>query len=312
MSLAQGQEVRQTAEGYNAAAMNPPAQRPPVVASVLGHRHVEMAILCLGSLQRLSAEPVMLRLHDDGSLGGRDRERLNLELGEPEIVSRAEADERASELLATRPSLRAFRQANPLALKLVDVMLWAGDELTYCDSDVLFLRPFTGLFQHLPEIGPGALFMTDRQNAYSLRSWHLLRYPRLRLPRRLNSGLIAFRAAGYDPDFLEWYLSRPELGFAPVWVEQTAWALLAGQVPCRLLDPRQVRIPLPGETPSAEAAESAGTVALHFVSSVRSLLADYEDDSMAAGVPVAIRSLPAERCSALDIAATELRRRLAR
>jgi hypothetical protein len=304
--------VRITPKGYNAAAVNPPAQRPLVVASVLGHRHVEMAILCLGSLRRLSAEPVMLRLHDDGSLDGRDRERLNEELGEPEIVSRAQADERTSEWLAPRPALRAFRRANPLALKLVDAMLWAGDELTYCDSDVLFLRPFTGLFQHLPDSGPGALFMTDRQNAYSLRSWHLLRYPRLRLPQRLNSGLIAFRAAGYDPDLLEWYLSRPELGFAPVWVEQTAWALLAGQVPCRLLDPLQVRIPFPGETPGAETAESTGTVALHFVSSVRSLLADYEDDSMAAGEPVVIRSLPARRCGAFDLAATEIRRRLAR
>jgi len=283
-----------------------------VVASVLGHRHVEMAILCLGSLKRLSAEPVMLRLHDDGSLDGRDRERLNLELGEPEIVPRAEADERTSEFLANRPALHAFRQTNPLALKLVDAMLWAGDELTYCDTDVLFLRPFTGLFRHLPETGPGVLFMTDRQNAYSLRSWHLLRHGRLRLPQKLNSGLIAFRAEGYDPDFLEWYLSRPEFAFAPVWVEQTAWALLAGQVPCRLLDPLQIRIPLPGEAPGSEAAKSAGIVALHFVSSVRSLLADYEDDSIAGGEPVVIRSLPAERCSIFDLAATELRRRLAR
>jgi len=271
-----------------------------------------MAILCLGSLQRLSAEPVMLRLHDDGSLDGRDRERLNLELGEPEIVPRAEADERTSDLLVNRPALRAFRQANPLALKLVDAMLWAGDELNYCDNDVLFLRPFTGLFHHLPESGPGALFMTARQNAYSLRSWHLLRYPRLRPPRRLNSGLIAFRAEGYDSDLLEWYFSRPELGFAPVWMEQTAWALLAGQVPCRLLDPLQVRIPFPGETPSAETAESTGIVALHFVLSVRSLLADYEDDSMAGGEPVVIRSLPAEPCSVLDLATTELLRRLSR
>src|SRR5579864_7907589 len=87
------------------------------VATLLGHAHVEMALLCLGSLLRFSATPLRLRIHDDGSLTRADLERL-AGLGQPEIVSRQEADDRLAEVLAARPATRAFRAANPLALKL--------------------------------------------------------------------------------------------------------------------------------------------------------------------------------------------------
>jgi hypothetical protein len=241
-----------------------------------------------------------LRLHDDGTLTGEDRESLTAGFGPCAFVDRAAADERAADLLAARPALRAFRRANPLALKLVDAVLWAGEELAFCDTDLLFLRPFRGLFRLPPEAG--ALFMSDRQNAYSVRSWHLLARRRLRLPRRANTGIVVYRTAAYDPDLLEWYLSRPEHLFAPVWVEQTAWALLGWRAGCRLLDPAQVAIPLPG-VPAGEE-----TVALHFVSPVRTLLAEYPPLAVADAPPVEIRSRPARRCRALDLAADEARR----
>src|SRR5436305_5385576 len=96
------------------------AAPPREVATVLGHTHVEMAIVCLGSLLRHSAEELTLRLHDDGSLTAADLERLAAGLGGPQVVRRAAADERAETFLAHHPALRAFRRANPLALKLVD------------------------------------------------------------------------------------------------------------------------------------------------------------------------------------------------
>jgi hypothetical protein len=272
------------------------------VASLLGHAHVEMAVLCLGSLLRGSAEPLALRLHDDGSLTAADRERLAAALNDPEIIPRAEADERVAEVLARRPGLAAFRRRNPLALKLIDAVLCAGPELAYCDTDVLFLRPFSGLF---PD-GAGAVFMADHQNAYSVRSWHLLRHRRLRLPRHVNSGVIHFPTAAWDPDLLEWYLGRPEFGFAPVWAEQTAWALLGARIDCRLFDPQQIRIP------DREMEDGEGIVALHFVGPVRSLLAEWAGRGFADGPPVPIGRVAAGRCGVLDLALTEARRRLGR
>ena len=335
---------------------------PRLVSTLLGHAHVEMGLLCLGSLLRFSAEPLRLRVHDDGSLTAADRERLAAALGEPEVVPRRVADERVEELLAARPAARAFRRENPLALKLFDLPVFAGThegagtgkeagagergstgkeaaaeegasvgegagldaedgEIRYCDSDVLFLRPFRGLFD-LPA-GAGALFMRDPQNAYSVRSWHLLREPRLRLAAHVNSGIIVFRRRCFDLDLAEWFLAQPKYRFAPVWVEQTCWALLAQPAGCRLLDPAAVAIPLTGGPAAAR------QVALHFVSPVRGLLPAYarglpeqhggagpgDGRSMApeaGAAAIDVGSLPAPELSALALAATEVRRRLRR
>lgn len=276
-----------------------------VIAVLLGHTHVEMALACLGSLLRCSAEPLRLRIHEDGTLTGEDRDRLAAGLGEPEFVSRAEADVRVEAVLVGRPALRAFRGANPLALKLVDVPLLAGDDLAYCDSDVLFLRPFSGLFS-FPGKETGAVFMSDRQNAYSVRSWHLLRHGRLRLPCRINSGVLLFRTRFYDPDLLEWYFRRPEFQFAPVWAEQTAWALLGQRAGCRLWEPRLIRLP--------EGDDPGDAVALHFVSPLRSLLPRVLGQALGRSgePPVSVGTVRARRCHAWDLAWTEARRRLAR
>lgn len=301
------------------------ANRRPV-STLLGHAHVDMALVCLGSLLRCSASPVRLRIHDDGSLTAADLERLAAGLGEPAVLPRREADERLADRLAGRPAARAFRFANPLALKLLDVPLLAeaaaGEPLAYCDADVLFLRPFSGLFELPP--AAGALFMHDPQNAYSVRSWHLLRERRLRLAGHVNTGVIACRAGCFDLDLVEWFLSRPQYRFAPVWVEQTCWALLGGQAGCRLLDPAAVSIPVPGREPPA------GQVALHFVSPVRGLLGRYTErlaerrppaaPEPPAGLepplvpepPVEVRSFPAPRLTARALAATEWRRRYGR
>jgi hypothetical protein len=252
-----------------------------------------------------------LRLHDDGTLAADDVERLAAELRDPEIVPRAEADERASAFLARHPALRELRRRNVLALKLIDTVMYSGEELAFCDTDVLFLRPFTGLFEQLRETGAGAVFMSDWQNAYSLRSWHLFRHSVLRLPLRANTGLMAFRTAGYDLDLLEWYVARQEFQFCPVWMEQTAWVLLGMREECRIFEPEQIAIPRPGAAPRADRR-----VALHFTSTVRDLLplwaplAGCEEPDPR--LPVSIRSAPAGRCRAFNLAVTESRRVLKR
>jgi len=150
--------------------------------------------------------------------------------------------------------------------------------------------------------------MSDVQNAYSVRSWHLLRHRRMRLPARANSGLILYRTRSFDPDLVEWYLSRREFQFAPPWTEQTAWALLAQRAGCWLFDSRQIAIP------GAQKPLPAEAVALHFVSPVRSRLAEAVPSALdrRSEPPIEIRSAPARPLSPLGLAATEARRALRR
>lgn len=276
--------------------------------TLLGHAHVEMALLCLGSLLAYSAEPLRLRIHDDGTLTEKDRARLAAGLGEPDFVPRDEAEERLASLLAFRPAIRELRRTNPLGLKLVDAPLLAPEErLLFCDSDVLFFRPFSGLWG---EEG-AAVFLRDDQNAYSVRSWHVLREPRLRLAGRVNTGIVGFPRVIYDLDLLEWFLARPEYQRTPVWVEQTAWALLGARSGSRFVDPLRVR--LPGDRPEPAHLPDE-TVALHFVSPRRVLLPAYQRRLRdRRGEPaVALETVPAPLCHWWDLAATEVRRRWSR
>lgn len=282
------------------------APHPKVVTSLLGHAHVEMALLCLGSLLAYSAEPLRLRIHDDGTLTEEDRARLAAELGEPGIVGRAEAEEQLEEHLASRPATRALRRTNPLGLKLVDALVLApGERLLFCDSDVLFFRPFSGLWGG----GGETVFLRDLQNAYSVRSWQLLREPRLRLAGHVNTGIVSFPREAYDADLLEWFLARPEYQKTPVWVEQTAWALLGARTGCRLADPARVRLPEDRvELPDL----SEDIVALHFVSPRRALLPLYAGRARdrRGEAPVALKTVPAPSCRWWNLAASEARRRL--
>lgn len=281
---------------------------PRIVASLLGSAQVEMAIACLGSLLASSHEPLALRLHEDGTLGPRERVRLAATLREPEIISRAEADERTAPWLANRPALAARRRRHPLFLKLVDLVALSGAEesVAYVDADVLFQRPFTELFAELPP-DQGAVFMADIQNAYSVRSWHLLREPRLKLPARLNSGVLQFRTNAFDPDLLEWFAGKTEYHFSPPWIEQTAWALLAHRAGCWLYDSRQITIPSPAGPLPTDA------VALHFVGPVRARLAEaLATPRRPVENPIPIERNPARRLTPWALAATEAGRVLRR
>jgi hypothetical protein len=278
--------------------------QPLVVTTLLGRAQTPAALACLGSLRRLMTEPFRLRIHDDGTL----KEEELADLAPFETIPRREADSRMEEILARHPACRAYRRVNPLALKLLDAPLLAGEEsLAFCDGDVLFLRPFEDLFAWPgPEVG--AVTMADLQDAYSVRSWHLLLDRRLRLPRRINTGLVHFRTALYDLDLVEWFLGRSGYLRTPVWVEQTAWALLAARAGCRVYDPRQVAFPEPPARVPGDA------VALHFISPRRDLLPVYLSTvpDRTGEPPAVIRTIPARRCGWAALAGSEGRRLLAR
>jgi hypothetical protein len=274
------------------------------VATLVGRRQLAMAQACLSSLRRTAVTPIQNVVHSDGSLGECEYDALAGTLEGVAFVRSPEADERVHEALTRHPACRAYRDGDVLARKLLDIALVEeGADIVYCDADVLFLRPFEGLFQR-PD-GVDAVFQADAQEAYSVRSWDFLRHPDLRLRSRVNTGIVVYRRAAFDLDLLEWFLSRSTWRRTPEWLEQTAWALLAGRQSCHLLDPTQIAL---------AGVPSSDPVAIHFVSSRREglepALRAWRDRS--SEVPERVRSHPAPRCGPLRLLRSELRRRLAR
>jgi len=279
------------------------------VSCLVCHRDVETALLCLNSLLRCARQPLRLVLHDDGSLTDEDADRLQECLGAgaagaPTLIRRAEADARMAEVLRGRPASLRYRDRHLLALKLLDAFHLndASETFCYCDSDILFLQPFTGLFE---PAAPAAVFASDISDAYSIR-YGLLAEPGLLLPRRLNTGVFRIRRACYDPDLVEWFVSKPRHLAKLYFAEQTCWALLAFRAGGELISGEQISVVRPG------VGADAGRIALHYAGrskfglSAATAPRGGSGDAPNAQPPAVIQTAPMRRCSAWRVAGREV------
>lgn len=281
------------------------------VRTLIGHKQVDVGLRCLGSLLSYSSEPISLVVHDDGTLTSADRARFTHELDGVSILSRAEADAVVLPLLNRFPNCTKYRRRHPLALKLIDTALIETADLAYCDSDILFLKPFTHLYSW-PGGSGAAVFMQDTQEAYSLYPWHAHPLGKIKVPQRINSGLILFRSSEYDLDFLEWLLGQPQLEHVfekrPHWIEQTCWAALGRRVGCYVWNSRQLLI-----ANQKMDHVTDDTVGIHFVAAYRGnlkLFSKQNSTSLVAAQAVGIKAAPATRSSSFRLLAQDIKRRL--
>jgi hypothetical protein len=286
-------------------------QAERTVRTLIGHKQVEVGLKCLASLVRFSAEPLSLILHDDGTLTPEDHEKLTSGLQGASVLTRAEADSVVIPLLAKYSKCRAYRERHPLALKLIDMALIETGELAYCDSDILFLKPYRNLFSW-PNGKGAAVFMQDSQEAYSLYPWHAYPIGKVRIPRKVNTGLILFRCSEYDLDFVEWILGQPQLERVfqkrPHWIEQTCWAALGARVGCYVWSERQLVI-----ASSRMEHVTEDTVAIHFVAAYRGQLAHFPKRAFSAascGKATTIEAAPASNSSSFRLLKRDVRRKL--
>lgn len=283
------------------------------VSTLICHRDVPIGLTCHHAFVRHVAG-ARLVVHDDGTLTDEDVERLVKALPVAAVVRRREADGIMQERLGRYPACARARSENVLMLKLFDVALMSDDaDVRYCDTDVLFFRATSGLFERT--LGrPPAVFMQDSNHAYSARPWHLLGPAAMRLPGYLNSGMFVFRRNQFDLDYLEWLLSREAIWamFAriPVWAEQTCWAALAYRAGCGLWDVAHIAVV------DADWSLHRRTVAAHFVSSSRHRLVEVLRQTAGTASPdqepVAVPVIHARECSAFELGRSQIARRLRR
>jgi hypothetical protein len=262
------------------------------VHSLVCHRHVDMALMCLGSLLNFSQEPLNLIVHDDGSLTAEDGEKLQNGLKNTSIIWRSQADEQMESVLRNYPCSRKRRYEHPLRLKLLDIPLFSQTDIAYCDSDILFIKPFSGLFRWTDD-KTSALFMTDHQEAFSVQPWQLIGKDSIRLCSRVNSGLMLIRKESYDLDFVEWFLSKDEFWNRPNWGGQTCMSALGYRIGCRLWDPKKIIMI------QSQSDFSDEIVAGHFSSAVRHLLEAFSkhgDRPNQDITPAVIGTVPSTRC----------------
>lgn len=210
------------------------------VRTLLCHKDVDLAIHCFESVLRLSADPVEMVIHEDGSLTEADCVLIQEKLPGSRIVSRKLADEVMREKLRGYPNALSFREGSVWGLKLLDVVLAEPGMCLYMDGDIRFFRPFRGLFTDEATRGRCVFLRDTVWQAYSIRPWHLADKRGLQVVSGINTGLTLCDPEVFDLDFVDWFLAQSDWRVIPAWTEPTCWAAVAARSHGHAVDPRQL------------------------------------------------------------------------
>ena len=243
-------------------------QSPLLVQSLIGRKNLPFYLECLDSLTRFCHERINLLLHTDGSLNKEQMEfALNHFDDQPvQFHNPKEAKQVTLDNLEGHPHCQKFRQNSLWGIEFFDPLFVRPDDPIsyYVDADILFLRPFSGLFES-KEVEGGALFLRDIQwDAYCLRPWHLFGFGMHPvIVKGITTALVCWDKRAIDWDYLEWFLSQNKFHRIPEWVMPTAQAGLAKRCQARVVSPTQ----LPNLYPNASIDKE--TFGVHLLGSYR-------------------------------------------
>ena len=239
-----------------------------IVQSLIGGSQLPFYIRCLKSLLVFCKDRIDLQLHTDGSLSKEDKDSIHSELDETmvTIIDSSENTSRVLDCLQGRPNCQKVRNDSIWGIEFFDpIFTFPEDPISfYLDADILFLRPFSGLFNR-KQVKNGAVFLKDTQwDAYCFRPWQMLTGKnKPQAVKGITTGLVFWDKATIDWDYLEWFLGEHYLHQIPEWIMPTAQAGLAHRCEAKTICHRQ----LPNLYPNARIHHD--TFGIHLLGSYR-------------------------------------------
>ena len=239
-----------------------------IVQSLIGGSQLPFYLRCLKSLVTFCQDRIELQLHTYGSLSQKDKDSIHSELNETKVsITNSTANtSRALDYLQGRPNCQKFRKDSIWGIEFFDpIYTFPEDAISfYLDADILFLRPFSRLFDR-NQVKGGAIFLKDTQwDAYCFRPWQMLAgKKRPRVVKGITTGLVFWDKTVIDWDYLEWFLGAHHLHHIPEWIMPTAQAGLANRCEAKTICPRQ----LPNLYPNARIHKD--TFGVHLLGSYR-------------------------------------------
>ena len=239
-----------------------------IVQSLIGGSQLPFYLSCLKSLITFCQDRIDLQLHTDGTLSPKEKDSIHSELTGTTvtITESSENTSRVLDYLQGRPNSQKFRKESIWGIEFFDpIFAFPKDPISfYLDADILFLRPFSGLFDR-NQVKNGAIFLKDSQwDAYCFRPWQmLLGKNKPQAVKGITTGLVFWDKTAIDWDYLEWFLGENHLHQIPEWIMPTAQAGLANRCDAKTICPRQIKNLYPN------AQIHANTFGVHLLGSYR-------------------------------------------
>jgi hypothetical protein len=216
-----------------------------IVQSLIGGSQLPFYLRCLKSLVTFCLDRFNLQLHTDGSLSQEDKDFIHAELDGTMVTisDSSENTNRVLDCLQGRPNCQKIRKDSIWGIEFFDPMFaFPEDPISfYLDADILFLRPFSGLFDR-NQVKGGAIFLKDTQwDAYCFRPWQMLTgKSKPQAVQGITTGLVFWDKSAIDWDYLEWFLGEHRLHQIPEWIMPTAQAGLAHRCEAKMISTRHI------------------------------------------------------------------------
>jgi hypothetical protein len=239
-----------------------------IVQSLIGGSQLPFYLRCLKSLVTFCQDRIDLQLHTDGSLSQEDKYCIHAELDRAKvtITDSSKNKSRVLDCLQGRPNCQKVRKDSIWGIEFFDpIFAFPDDPISfYLDADILFLRPFSGLFDQ-NQVKNGAIFLKDTQwDAYCFRPLQMLtEKKKFQTVKGITTGLVFWDKTAIDWDYLEWFLGENHLHRIPEWMMPTAQAGLAHRCDAKTISPRY----LPNLYPNAQIHND--TLGVHLLGSYR-------------------------------------------
>jgi len=241
---------------------------PLLVQSLVGKKNLSFYLKCLKSLSQFSTQKIQLLLHSDGTLKEKDMEFASSLFGDHPLKFRdmKEAKEMTLDHLVGKPNCQRIRKNSLWGIEFFDPLFTNPTEPIsfYVDADILFIRPFAGLFDS-SKVKDGAVFLKDSQwDAYCIRPWQLFGLGKQpQIVEGITTALVCWDKGAIDWDYLEWFLGQTKFHCIPEWVLPTAQAGLARRCKAQVVAPVQLTNLYPNATIEKE------TFGVHLLGSYR-------------------------------------------
>ncbi|MBK1987107.1 hypothetical protein A0J48_006075 [Sphaerospermopsis aphanizomenoides BCCUSP55] len=222
-------------------------------------------VWALKSFYHFSQRQYALCIHDDGTLTEENITILQYHFPNARIIDRKQADEKVLALLSSYPRCLEFRKTNHLSPKVFDFAAYLQSErLLLLDSDILFFEEPTALLKQIenPDYQLNT-FNGDVESAYTVEPETVKTHLGFDLAARVNSGLGLIHKNSLNFDWIEEFLSLPNI-IGHFWrIEQTIYALCSSRYGVELL-PSAYDVHLEGSI--------NGSPSRHYVGRIRHLM----------------------------------------
>jgi len=239
-----------------------------IVQSLIGRGQLPFYLRCLKSLLVFCQDRIDLKLYTDGPFSQIDKDCIHKELDGTmvTIIDSSENRSRVLDYLQGRPNCQKVRKDSIWGIEFFDpIFAFPDDPISfYLDADILFIRPFSGLFDR-NQVKNGAIFLKDTQwDAYCFRPWQMLTgKSKPQTVKGITTGLVFWDKSVIDWDYLEWFLGEHHLHQIPEWIMPTAQAGLAHRCNGKTISQRC----LPNLYPNAQIHDDA--FGIHLLGSYR-------------------------------------------